>query len=185
MRPGTSLRPTSKEEALRIWCLWLDHGLGVDEDMDCFVPELMRQCPMLGEREQCVLIRCIAKVVALGSGQRGNDNDDERDARIDPALVPPSHSSCLTQGPAPFVRESIEAMRPCAWTRRPLERLRRVVTETTNAWPTPKTGPPCPWIRKTTTRNEGVISPRRRRPPTTTTTTGLDGVYSEAPLWHQ
>jgi len=137
----TTSHSSSKQEALRIWCLWLDHGLGMDEDMDCFIPELMRQCPLLKEREQCMIIRCITKVVAASAKEKedGNEEREEADDRIHKALVKPSHSTCLSDG-APFVRESIEAMRPCLWTRRPLERLRKLVTDT-GAWPAPVNWP--------------------------------------------
>eukprot|EP00397_Hematodinium_sp_SG-2012_P008574 GEMP01008639.1.p1 GENE.GEMP01008639.1~~GEMP01008639.1.p1 ORF type:complete len:970 (+),score=249.02 GEMP01008639.1:46-2910(+) len=106
----------AREEGVRTWCLWLDHGLGMDEDVDCFLPELMRLLPHATPRQQCVLLRYLYKVNLTTTNTR----------EVHRLLVHSSHSTCITTG-APFVREAIAALVETPWTYRPLRRLRALV----------------------------------------------------------
>jgi len=112
----------AREEALRIWCLWLDHGLGLDEDIDCFLPELSRLLPAAPPRQQCVFLRFLAKV---------NMRTAQTTEIIHKWLVHPSHSTCITSG-APFVLETIASLVETPWTFRILRRLRECVED---CWP--------------------------------------------------
>lgn len=119
----------AREEGLRIWCSWLDHGLGLDEDVDCFLPEVMRIAHSVPPRLQCVILRYLRKVNLFSVGEQ----------EVHRWLVPASQSTCITTG-APFVREAIASLVETTWTFRPLRRLRALVEPIwpSTQWPAEK-----------------------------------------------